>query len=204
MLRQLMMTPDWVDGRSSAKGQAKGIKKNLQLSHDSDVYKDLSKQISDMLMNNIAVMDRFVFPKNIINILFSRTSTGMYYGSHVDAVHTLVGRRDYSFTLFLNDPTEYEGGELIVNIPPERKSIKLEAGTIFIYPTKYLHEVKAVTKGERTVCVGWIESYINKDSERELLSYIRTAMISHQAGESNKTILSLNIAYQGLRKYFGD
>ena len=190
--------------RVAAKGQAKGIKKNLQLSHDSDVYKDLSKQISDMLMNNITVMDRFVFPKNIINILFSRTSTGMYYGSHVDAAHASAGRWDYSFISCLNVPGEYEGGGLIFNIPAERKSIKLSVGMIFMYSTKYLHEVKAVTKGERTVCVGWIESYINKDSERELLSYIRTAMISHQAGESNKTILSLNIAYQGLRKYFGD
>lgn len=204
IVRQLMMSPDWVDGTSSAKGHAKQIKKNLQLSNASDVYKDLSKQISDMLMHNISVMDRYVFPKNIINMLFSRTSKGMYYGSHVDAAHTPNGRRDYSFTLFLNDPSEYDGGELIVNIPPERKSIKLESGMIFIYPTKYLHEVKEVTRGERIVCVGWIESYIKKDSERELLSYIKTAMICNQAGESNKTVLSLNLAFQGLKKYFGD
>ena len=107
------------------------------------------------------------------------------------------------FDQLLNDPTEYEGGELIVHIPPERKSIKLEAGMIFIYPTKYLHEVKEVTKGERIACVGWIESFINKDSERELLSYIKTAMISTQAGETENSLISLNFAFQALKKYFG-
>ena len=202
--QQLMTSPDWIDGTSSAKGHAKQLKRNLQLSNNSNVYTDLSNRISERLMNNISVMDRFIFPKQIINILFSRTSTGMYYGNHVDAAHTQAGRRDYSFTLFLNDPSEYEGGELIVNIPPERKSIKLEAGMIFIYPTKYLHEVKEVTQGERLVCVGWIESFLKYDSEREFLSYIKTAMICTQSGEKEKSLLSLNLAFQGLKKYFGD
>ena len=103
IIRQLMMSPDWVDGTTSATGKTKQIKKNLQLSYNSDVYRDLSKKISDILMNNMTVLDRFIFPKRIINILFSRTSTGMYYGTHIDLPHTKSGRRDYSFTLFLND-----------------------------------------------------------------------------------------------------
>ena len=74
--QQLMMSPDWVDGTSSAKGHAKQLKRNLQLFNNSDVHKDLSKLVSDKLMNNESIMDRFIFPKKIINTLFSRTSTG--------------------------------------------------------------------------------------------------------------------------------
>ena len=130
----------------------------------------------------------------------------MRYGSHVDAAHSPLGRRDYSFTLFLNDPSEYEGGELILNIPPEQKSIKLEAGSIVIYPTKYLHEVREVIKGERLVSVGWIESYIKKDEEREMLGYIRSGLIQLASDnvDKNQSLLVLNMAYERLKKYFGD
>ena len=75
---------------------------------------------------------------------------------------------------------------------------------IFIYPTKYLHQVKEVMHGERLVCVGWVESYLKKDSERELLSYIKTAMILNQSDKKEQASLSLNLAFQGLKKYFGD
>ena len=133
----------------------------------------------------------------------------MYYGSHVDSAYTLQGRRDYSFTIFLNNPDEYDGGELILQIPPEQRVIKLEAGSIIVYPTKYLHEVRQVTKGERVVCVGWIESYIKNDEERSILSYIRSAMSLADTfdaeNHSNAQLQSfLRIAFQRSRKYFGD
>ena len=128
----------------------------------------------------------------------------MYYGNHVDSAHTSQGRRDYSFTLFLNNPSDYEGGELILNIPPEQKSIKLGAGSIIIYPTKYLHEVREVTQGERLVCVGWIESFIKNDEEREMLGYVKNAMLQLSLSNNDNSIILLNIAYERLKKYFGD
>ena len=125
-----------------------------------------------------------------MNILFSRTSAGMYYGNHVDSAHMSQGRRDYLFTLSLNNPSDYLGGELILHTPPEQKSIKLEAGSIIIYPTKYLHEVREVTKGERLVCVGWIESFIKKDEEREMLGYVKNAMLQlASSSNDNKKVL---------------
>ena len=107
---------------------------------------------------------------------------------------------------FSNDPSDYEGGELILNILPEQKSIKLGAGSIIIYPTKYLHEVREVSQGERLVCVGWIESFIKKDEEREMLGYVKNALqqLSRSSNDNHKSILSLNIAFQRLQKYFGD
>ena len=206
IVNKLMSSPDWIDGAVSASGGAKLLKRNIQLSPLSDTYKDLEKRISELLMDDRHSFANYIYPKKIINILFSRTSVGMYYGHHMDSAYTSQGRRDYSFTLFLNDPSDYEGGELILNILPEQKSIKLGAGSIIIYPTKYLHEVREVSQGERLVCVGWIESFIKKDEEREMLGYVKNALqqLSRSSNDNHKSILSLNIAFQRLQKYFGD
>ncbi len=202
-VRELMKSPDWVDGARSAVGGAKEIKRNIQLSTGSDAYKNINSKVCDLLMSEKSTIDHYIYPKKIINVLFSRTSTGMYYGTHVDLSLTPDGRRDYSFTLFLSNPNDYDGGELILNIPPEQKSVKLEAGSIIIYPTKYLHEVKQVTKGERMVCVGWIESLIKNDDEREMLANIKTAMFYAQNNDGSKSMMCLNLAHQRLKKHFG-
>jgi len=205
MVSELMQCPDWEDGARSATGEGvKLVKRNIQISPRSETYKALYARVSELLMNEKYTLDMYICPKKIINVLFTRTSAGMFYGNHVDAAHVSQGRRDYSFTLFLTNPSKYEGGELILNVPPEQKAIKLEAGSIIIYPTKYLHEVREVTKGERMVCVGWIESYIKKDDEREMLGYIRTAMEHTNNNDNSKSSLILSIAYQRLKKYFGD
>ena len=204
MARELMKSPDWIDGALSATGKAREVKRNLQLNNQTDTYIELSARISDLLLSDIPSLAIHVFPKKIINILFSRTSTGMYYGKHIDAAHTPEGRRDYSFTLFLNNPADYEGGELVLDVEPEKRTIKLDAGSIVIYPTKYLHEVKEVTKGERLVCVGWIESYIKNDEEREILANIREALILNDNNKFENSFAILSKGYQRLKKYFGN
>ena len=42
--------------------------------------------------------------------------------------------RQLNYQLILNQPNEYTGGELILNISPEKKSIKLQAGEMIVYP----------------------------------------------------------------------
>lgn len=203
--RQLMLTSEWVDGKITASGGALDIKRNLQLNPQSKTYEELTKRISSILIDNNSILSDYIFPKKVINILFSRTSSGMFYGSHVDAAHTNDGRRDFSFTLFLNNPGDYEGGELIMSIPPEKKAFKLQSGSIVIYPTKYLHEVKVVQSGERLVCVGWIESTIKDDHEREILTHISQGMKqAFNNNELEKSKTTLNIAFQRLKKHFGD
>ena len=93
----------------------------------------------------------------------------MQYGRHIDNPFMSSGRSDLSFTLSLTDRNNYEGGELIIEEMNEDKSFKLNAGEIIIYPSTYLHSVKKVTKGERLVCIGWIESYVKSAEEREYL-----------------------------------
>lgn len=202
--RELMLCSEWLDGRLTAKGGALDIKRNLQLNPKSQTYIDLESKISSKITGDIPGIADVIFPKKVINTLFSRTSTGMFYGNHVDSPYTNDGRRDFSFTLFLNNPKDYEGGELILSIPPERKSFKLNPGSIIIYPTKYLHEVKMVESGERVVCVGWIQSEIKNDSEREILSYVRATMQYIGSNEIEKSKTALNLVLSRLKKHFGD
>ena len=201
LARRLMIANDWVDGKAaSTKGSQ--VKRNLQLNFGTEQYTNLSTEIiklieSDNMINN------YSFPSKIFNVLFTRTGAGMFYGPHIDSPYLPAGRRDLSFTIFLNEKQNYKGGELILYISPERKQIKLNPGEMIIYPTKYLHEVKEVTEGERLVCVGWIESQIPRDEDRESLSLMKTGIleISQQLGNT-PAIQNLNISFNNLYKHF--
>ena len=101
--------------------------------------------------------------------MFSKTNQGQKYGKHIDNPFMSGGRSDLSFTLFLSNKNSYEGGELCIQGIQEEEEIKLNSGEIFIYPSTSLHAVKEVTAGERVVCVGWIESYVKSEEDRNSL-----------------------------------
>ena len=101
--------------------------------------------------------------------MFTKILNSMQYGRHIDNPFMSSGRADLSFTIFLTDKSTYDGGELIIEEMNSEKEFKLNAGEIIIYPSTYLHSVKEIKKGERIVCVGWIESYVKSIEEREYL-----------------------------------
>jgi len=195
--KRLLISNEWIDGIASAKGSK--VKRNLQL-NTGETYTKLSEEIIELIQND-APINNFSFQSKIFNILFTRTGEGMFYGPHCDSPYIESGRRDMSFTIFLNQPDDYKGGELILYIPPEKKQIKMKPGEMIIYPTKYLHEVKQVTKGERMVCVGWIESQIAKDDDREILSNLNRSInqVVNNPGDSSYTI-NLHSAYNNIYK----
>ena len=109
----------------------------------------------------------FTLPKKIHGGMFTKSIKGMRYGRHIDNAFMSSGRADLSFTLFLSEKCQYEGGELLIeNINTENK-FKLNIGELIIYPSTYLHSVKEVIYGERIVFIGWIESYVKSIEERE-------------------------------------
>ena len=202
LARRLMMSNEWVDGTTSARGSLG--KKNLQLNMGADQYSKFSTEIINIIKNDSRIQN-YSFPAKILNILFTRTGAGMFYRPHVDSPYLTTGRRDLSFTIFLNEPKDYKGGELILYISPEKKQIKLNPGEMIIYPTKYLHEVKEVTEGERMVCVGWIESQIPRDDDRESLFLMKTGMseITKQLGNNpNPAIQNLSVSFNKIYKRF--
>ena len=98
----------------------------------------------------------------------------MSYGTHADNAMMGSWRSDVSFTLFLNQPTDYEGGELVIEGPDDEQAYKLSAGTAIVYPSSTLHRVNEVTAGQRLVVVGWVQSLIRDPAQRELLFDIDT------------------------------
>ena len=158
----------WEDGKKTAGSFASKVKHNLQLDRNSSISKTNTDFVVKKILKN-ALIKSFALPKIIHGVMFTKSLKGMKYGRHIDNAFMSSGRADLSFTIFLSNKKDYEGGDLIVeNINTENK-FKLDQGEILIYPSTYLHSVEEITVGERLVCVGWIESYIKSIEEREYL-----------------------------------
>ena len=158
----------WEDGKRTAGSHAAKVKNNFQLDRRSQISIELSEKINH-LMNNDQLIKSFSIPKKFHSLMFTKSLSDQGYGMHVDNPYMSTGRSDLSFTLFLSDQNDYKGGELCIQNLQETKKIKLSAGEIIIYPSTSLHCVEKITKGERIVCVGWIESYISSFEERNYL-----------------------------------
>ena len=158
----------WENGKKTAGKHAAKVKNNLQLNRESYISKKYAGLISEKILND-SLIKSFSLPKKVHGIMFTKSTKGMKYGRHIDNSYMSSGRADLSFTIFLNSKDNYDGGELSIESINSEENFKLNPGEIVIYPSTYLHSVKEVTKGERFVCVGWIESYVKSIEEREYL-----------------------------------
>ena len=158
----------WEDGKNTSGKYAAKLKNNLQLNRESETSKKYARLISKKILSNNLIKS-FALPKKVHGIMFAKSTKGMGYGRHIDNSYMSSGRADLSFTIFLNCKDNYDGGELSIESINSEENFKLNSGEIIIYPSAYLHSVKEVTKGERLVCVGWIESYVKSIEEREYL-----------------------------------
>ena len=84
-------------------------------------------------------------------------------------------RTDLSVTVFLSDPEDYDGGELVIESAAGEQDVKLAAGDAVVYPTTFLHRVAPVTKGERLAAVTWVRSLVRDAAKREMLFDLETA-----------------------------
>jgi PKHD-type hydroxylase len=179
----------FVDGKTTAGWHAKLVKNNTQLEKTGQQALELEKIIKNALERNALVKSAFL-PKLIHSILFSRYETGMSYGSHTD--NAFMGkanfwRSDISFTIFLNSPSAYGGGELAIEAMDGDRNYKLEAGSAIIYPSSTIHRVETVTEGVRLVAVGWMQSLVREPNLREILFDLDTVRRSLFA-QGGKTI----------------
>jgi len=174
--RRIMDDCAWEDGRSTAGAQSALVKRNEQLPPDSEVARKLGNRV----LSALTVNPRFIsaaIPLQIFPPLFNRyaASDGHHFGVHVDnAVRGdhLTGlriRTDLSVTLFLSEPDEYDGGELVVEDRYGSHEIKLPAGNLVLYPASSLHLVTPVTRGMRVASFFWLQSMIRQDAHRTLL-----------------------------------
>ena len=195
---------DWEDGKKTAGSHASRVKNNLQLKRQSEISKQLSILVKQKLLNDDLIKS-FTLPKHIHGIMFTKSSIGMKYGRHIDNAYMSSGRADLSFTIFLTEENQYEGGELLIENLTNENKFKLEAGEIVIYPSTYLHSVKEVLNGERIVCVGWIESYVKSIEEREYLFDLDAGARSLLAKYGRSEELDLIFkSYSNLLRVMGD
>ena len=158
----------WEDGGKTAGSHASKVKNNLQLNRESEISKKLSYLVRKKILSD-PLIKSFALPKIIHGIMFTKSLKDMRYGRHIDNPFMSSGRSDLSFTLSLTDKSTYKGGELVIEEMNSEEEFKLDEGEVIIYPSTYLHSVKEVKEGERTVCIGWIESYVKSIEEREYL-----------------------------------
>lgn len=172
LLDGLISELTWADGAQTAGSIAKQVKRNKQADLTSKTGIKVDAVLRRAVQTN-PVLRAAAQPRTLSQLLISKTEAGGFYGRHVDNAfmkkdHDTL-RSDLSFTLFLSDPTSYQGGELVIEHAGMTQSVKGAAGDLVLYPSGSLHQVSPVTSGERVVCVGWIESQIKDASDRETL-----------------------------------
>jgi len=175
------------DGRETAGWHARPVKRNRQA--DPRDVGGPGETVRVALAAH-AMFQSAALPQRVSPILFNRYEPGMDYGIHVD--DALMGegaarlRSDLAFTLFLDDPASYAGGELVIDSAGDEQGVKLAAGGLVLYPATQLHRVAPVTRGRRDAAVGWVQSLVRDAHRREILFDLDTARraVFEQQGKS--------------------
>ncbi len=163
---------DFLDGRATAAGAAGAVKQNLQTDRRSERLGKLQAVVTSALNRN-SLFKTVAAPLRIVPPRFNLYQEGMYYGDLVD--NAIMGdadapvRVDCSFTLFLSNPEDYAGGELVIKSSYGAATFKLPAGHLVVYPTYYYHEVTPVSRGARLACISWVQSLIRDPAKRDVV-----------------------------------
>lgn len=208
--RSHLDTADWIDGRVTAGHQSAKAKDNAQLPEDSPVARQLGQLILSALERNPLFLAG-ALPLKIFTPLFNRYAGGQSFDNHVDnAVRQVRNtknwvRTDISATLFLSAPTEYDGGELMIDDTYGSHSVKLPAGDLVLYPATSLHRVQPVTRGARIASFFWIQSMVRDDGERTLLFDLDLA-IQRLGGDvpDHPSVVQLTGIYHNLLRRWAD
>ncbi len=193
-IQTLTSASTFVDGKLTANMAAKEVKNNLQLEQGNE---NLSKiqAIVTLALQQSPLFNVSALPKTIYPIVISKYTAGKYYGWHVDS--PIMGnppiRTDLAMTIFLSDPTTYEGGELLIQQAGNVSSFKPAKGDAILYPCQYLHCVNEIKSGERLAAVTWIQSNVKDPQQRQLLYQLNQihASLYQQAPHAAETNLLL-------------
>ncbi len=172
-IREELSKEIYGDGRESVSGGAATVKNNLELPFGTEQTRKLGEQVTAALRRNPVFMN-VILPKRIGNFIFNRYQSGMTYGDHLDTPLGFMRggdpmRSDIAITVFLSDPTTYDGGELIIDSDTIPKPVKLPAGDAILYPANTVHRVETVTRGVRVAAVTWIQSLVPDPAQRQIL-----------------------------------
>jgi PKHD-type hydroxylase len=212
-VRRLVDAGSWEDGKKTAGQQSELAKRNLQLPASGPEAQAAGKIVMDALADNGLFMSA-TLPNRVFPPLFNRYDAGANHGfdSHVDnAIRYLEDksariRTDLSATLFLSNPDDYDGGELIVEDTYGEHAVKLPAGDMVLYPSTSLHRVEPVTRGSRIASFFWVQSMVRDDGQRTLLLEMDAAIrtLAADRGDKDPAIVSLTGTYHNLLRRWAD
>jgi PKHD-type hydroxylase len=209
IVRQMLAQAAFVDGRLSAGQVARRVKNNQEV--DRRAVRDL-EQLNNLVMGKLVqhpVYRSGAMALRVAAPYYARYTPGMRYGDHVD--DPVMGsdgqlyRSDISITVFLNEPSAYEGGDLVINTAFGEQQVKLPAGDAVMYPSSSLHRVTEVTRGERLVAVTWLQSLVRDPARRELLhelNGVRERLLAREPESEDAKLV--NKTYVNLVRMWGD
>ena len=213
--RDALARAEWVDGKVTAGAQSAGEKRNLQVPEDSSTARALGDLILSKLGKN-ALFISSALAMRVFPPLFNRYDGGMDFGTHIDNairfVTASVGsgapirvRTDMSATVFLTDPADYDGGELVVLDTFGEHRVKLPAGDMILYSATSRHHVTSVTRGSRWSSFFWIQSMVRDESARTMLYDLDTSIqaLRKKVGDSDE-VVSLTGLYHNLLRRWAD
>ncbi|MET3117948.1 PKHD-type hydroxylase [Undibacterium sp. GrIS 1.8] len=208
-IRAKLDQSDWIDGKATVGEQGAQVKRNRQLPESSPLSIELGETVLAALARN-PLFFAATLPLRTVPPLFNCYEGGDHYGLHIDgAVRKLPGaaymRTDISSTLFLCDPEEYEGGELVVVDTYGTHEVKLPAGDLIVYPSSSLHRVEPVTQGARICSFFWTQSMVRDDSRRGMLFELdqNIQKLRGRLGDCDE-VLSLTGHYHNLLRQWSD
>lgn len=210
-LRALIDPAIWEDGNATSGHQARLVKNNRQLPEDSDAARRGGQIVMAALSRNPLFITA-ALPHKIYPPMFNSYSGGQTYGLHVDnAVRIKAGtdlkvRSDLSMTVFLEDPANYDGGELTIETRFGAQSVKLAAGDAVLYPSSSLHRVQPVTRGSRVASFFWIQSMVRDDMARTSLFDLDQSIqtLAAKVGIDDPSIVRLTGVYHNLLRQWAE
>lgn len=209
--RQMMETANWVGGKVTAGTLSASVKQNQQLSEQDPLTHHLSELVIQAIWKH-PVFQAAALPCQIIPPLFNRYDKHESFGFHVDnSIRLIRGtaqqmRTDLSCTLFLSEPEEYEGGDLVIEDTYGYHEVKLPAGDVVLYPATSLHEVSSIIRGTRFASFFWVQSMIRDDAERHMLFNLDQSIQSlrMQLGDQHEEVVKLTNLYHNLMRKWAE
>jgi PKHD-type hydroxylase len=207
-IRRSIDAAEWIDGRATVGPQGAKVKHNRQLPEGGALSLRWGEVILKALEGHALFMSA-ALPLRYVPPLFNRYEGGEHYGAHIDGAvravpHTSARlRTDLSCTLFLSEPADYDGGELVVDDTYGAHEVKLPAGDLILYPASSVHHVAPVTRGARTSAFFWVQSLVRDDAERRLLFDLdlQIQRLRQRIGDSEEVVALTGHYHNLLRRW---
>jgi len=209
--RAALDVADWQDGASTAGVQSLEVKRNQQLPPTGETAQSLGQFVLQRL-TSIPLFVSAALPLRILPPMFNKYETDQTFGTHVDnaiRINPLTQetlRTDLSMTLFLSEPEDYDGGELIIEDQYGVQEVKLPAGDMVLYPSTSLHQVTPVTRGARVSSFFWLQSMIRSNTQRSILFDLDQTIqsLSQSIGTGDPEVVRLTGIYHNMIRMWAE